>query len=117
MGRFRRRMQEEFMQENTSPDARYDLAYKRVKRIKGFYIHLLVYIIVNSFIIISNYNQNWTNDENFWQWQNFSTVLFWGIGLLAHGMSVFGRNMFFGKNWEEKKIQEFMDKDKNSKWE
>ena len=26
-----------------NPDARYNMAYKRVKRIKGFYVHLLVY--------------------------------------------------------------------------
>ena len=117
MGRFRRRMQEEYNYGIESPDTSYDLAYKRVKRIKGFYIHLLVYILINAFIMISSYNQNWTNDENFWQWQNFNTVLFWGIGLLAHGMSVFGSTMFFGRNWEEKKIQELMDKDKNNKWE
>jgi hypothetical protein len=49
--------------------------------------------------------------------QTFSTAFFWGIGLLAHGLSVFGRYVFFGQNWEEKKIQELMDKDKNEKWE
>jgi len=34
-------------------------------------------------------------------------MLGWGIGLLAHGMNVFA----IGKNWEEKKIQEIMNKD------
>jgi hypothetical protein len=36
---------------------------------------------------------------------------------VAHGMSVFGRDLFFGADWEERKIKEFMDKDKNQKWE
>jgi hypothetical protein len=51
---------------------------------------------------------------NFWEWQSFSTLGFWGIGLLGHWFSVFGRDIFFGKNWEEKKIQELMEKDKNN---
>jgi hypothetical protein len=46
-----------------------------------------------------------------------NTALFWGIGLAAHGLSVFGNTIFFGQNWEEKKIQELMDKDKSEKWE
>jgi pheromone shutdown protein TraB len=117
MGRFRKRMFEDYSSESNSPDARYDMAYKRVKRIKGFYVHALVYVLVNAFILISAFNRSMIGNEVFWQWQTWNTIFFWGIGLLAHGLSVFGRNVFFGSDWEEKKIQEFMDKDKNNKWE
>jgi pheromone shutdown protein TraB len=117
MGRFRKRMFEDYSSESNSPDARYDMAYKRVKRIKGFYVHALVYVLVNAFILISAFNRSMIGNEVFWQWQTWNTIFFWGIGLLAHGLSVFGRNIFFGSDWEEKKIQEFMDKDKNNKWE
>ncbi len=99
------------------PDARYEIAYKRVKRIKGFYVHLLVYVLVNGFILISTFNSSKIGDAVFWQWQTWNTVFFWGIGLVVHGLSVFGGTMFFGSDWEEKKIQEFMDKDNKSKWE
>ncbi len=112
-----RRMFNEYQSENFNPDERYALAYKRVKRIKSFYIHALVYVLINAFIIFRNYYGGTHNNENFWTWVNFNTALFWGIGLLAHGLSVFGSTIFFGQNWEEKKIQEFMDKDKNQKWE
>lgn len=98
-----------------NPDERYNLAYKRVKRIKGFYTHLVIFIVINSIVIINNSFQS--SNTFLWSWKNFSTALFWGIGLLAHGLSVFGRNIFFGKNWEEKKIQELMEKDKSEKWE
>ncbi|MFV7236371.1 MULTISPECIES: 2TM domain-containing protein [Flavobacterium] len=37
--------------------------------------------------------------------------------LYSHGLSVFGRDIFFGKKWEERRIQELMKKDQNSKWE
>jgi hypothetical protein len=35
-------------------------------------------------------------------------MLGWGIGILSHALQVFG----IGKNWEEKKIKELMEKDK-----
>lgn len=100
-----------------NPDARYNMAYKRVKRIKGFYVHLLVYILVNAFVLFSHFNRSRIGEEVFWEWQTWNTVFFWGIGLIAHGLSVFGKNIFFGSDWEQKKIQEFMDKNKDNKWE
>ncbi len=117
MGRFRRKILDDYNSEMYNPDERYNLAYKRVKRIKGFYFHLMVYLIFNGFIIIANSNESIPGNHIFWSWENFSTALFWGIGLLAHGLSVFGRNIFFGQNWEEKKIKEFMDKENKKTWE
>ncbi|MFV5691857.1 2TM domain-containing protein [Flavobacterium sp. LT1R49] len=117
MGRFRRSMLNDYNADTYNSDERYNLAYKRVKRIKGFYVHLLVYIGVNTFIIIGNSNESIPSNHLFWSWETFSTALFWGIGLTAHGLSVFGRNLFFGPNWEEKKIKELMEKDKSEKWE
>jgi hypothetical protein len=115
MARYRNKMGNDYNIDAGNPDERYNLAYKRVKRIKGFYTHLVIFIVVNSIVIINNSFQS--SNTFLWSWKNFSTALFWGIGLLAHGLSVFGRNIFFGKNWEEKKIQELMEKDKSEKWE
>jgi len=112
-----RRMFDEYQSGNFNPDDRYELAFKRVKRIKGFYIHALVYVLVNAFIIISSFNRSEIGTEVFFKWGTYSTAFFWGIGLLAHGLSVFGRDLFFGDDWEERKIKEFMEKDKNEKWE
>ena len=39
-------------------------AKKRVDQLKGFYIHLTVYIVVNTFILINIM----LHTENFWQW-------------------------------------------------
>lgn len=116
MGRFRKDMSERDGRE-FSTDESYKKAYKQVKSIKDFYAHLVVYLVVNAFIIISSFNRDLIGDSGFWNWSTFSTALFWGIGLVAHGASVFGKNILFGSNWEEKKIQEFMDKDKKQKWE
>nr|WP_321228453.1 2TM domain-containing protein [uncultured Psychroserpens sp.] len=91
---------------------RYRLAAKRVKRIKGFYTHLLIYIIVNLVFVYINI-QNLSEGESYFQWRNFITFSFWGIGLLSHAGSVFLPSLIFGKNWEEKKIKDLMDKDSN----
>jgi hypothetical protein len=117
MGRYRRRMFENYQEEGNSADELYNLAYKRVKRIKGFYVHSLVFVLVNAFIIFSNFDKSNSITTTFLRWETWSTALFWGFGLAAHGLSVFGRDLFFGSDWEQKKIQEFMDKDKGHKWE
>ncbi|MBF4472466.1 MULTISPECIES: 2TM domain-containing protein [Flavobacterium] len=117
MRRYRKQLFEDFQDENFNPETRYELAYKRVKRIKGFYIHALVYVLVNAFIILSAFNRSEIGSEIFLKWETFSTAAFWGVGLLAHGLSVFGRNIFFSSDWEERKIKEIMDKEKNQKWE
>lgn len=83
-------------------------AAKRVKRLKGFYIHAVVYFLVNVFIVIQNVKSgaSLSNMDNYW------TAIFWGVGLLGHGFSVFLPNMIMGKDWEERKIRELMDKNK-----
>ena len=82
-------------------------AQKQVKRMKGFYIHAIVYVCVNALIIGGNAVEGLSNLTNA---DPYMTALFWGIGLAAHGLSVFGGNWFLGKDWEERKVQEMMKK-------
>lgn len=97
---------------------RVEKARKRVKAIGGFYKHLTVYIIVNIALLAINYFDH-DNGEVFFRFNNFSTAIFWGIGLLFHGFSVFGTCLFLGNDWEERKMKEFMEveKTKKSNWE
>lgn len=97
-------------------EIRYQEAAKRVKKIKGFYSHLGVYIVINIMIFIVN-AQSVNEGESYFQFKTLSTPFFWGIGLVAHGLSVFLPSMILGENWEEKKIKELMEKEKNNKWE
>jgi uncharacterized integral membrane protein len=100
----------------TEEQSKYENAFKRVKKIKGFYSHLLVYIVINIMILIVNV-QSLDKGESYVSLKNFSTALFWGIGLAAHGLSVFGPNIVLGQNWEEEKIKELMEKEKLNKYE
>ena len=87
-------------------DIKYFEAKKRVKRIKGFYIHALVFVLVNLFIIVLKLTKSEQDEIHVWG------IGFWAFGLAIHGLSVFLPNFIFGSDWEEKKIRELMDKDK-----
>ena len=90
----------------------YIRAEKKLKELKGFYWHAFWYVVVNIFLIFIIGG----NSDDFWNFGTFSTAIFWGIGLAFHAMGVFGKNIFFSKSWEERKIQQYMDKDKK-RWE
>jgi uncharacterized membrane protein len=87
-------------------DESYERAKKRVEELKGFYGHLIAYIVVNVFLAIVNL----LTTPGFW-WFLFVTF-FWGIGLVAHGLSVFTKRGIFSKDWEDRKINEYMEKEK-----
>ncbi len=101
---------------NTQDEIKYQEALKRVKKIKGFYTHAIVYVFVNIMIVFLNV-KNLDPGETYFQFKNFMTAFFWGIGLVAHGLSVFVPNWIMGQNWEEGKVKEFMEKEKANKWE
>lgn len=94
----------------------YEMAQKKVKKLKNFYTHLIVYILVNAYILIKHYS-NLIEGEPFFSFETFSTAFFWGIGLVAHAFSVFVPYFVLGKDWEEKKINEYMKNEQNRKWE
>ncbi len=98
---------------STQDEIKYQEALKRVKKIKGFYTHAIVYVFVNIMIVFLNV-KNLDPGESYFQFKNFMTAFFWGIGLVAHGLSVFVPNWIMGQNWEERKIKEFMEKEKNN---
>lgn len=89
----------------------YIRAKKKVESLLGFYWHFAVYIVVNLFlIIIIGVNAGFDG------FGPYATAVFWGIGLFFHFFGVFGPDFFFGKNWEKRKMQEFMDEERKN-WE
>lgn len=99
-------------------EQRYKQAQKRVNDIKSFYIHLLIYVVINAMLIIASSNWEILKKGEV-HLSGYGTALFWGIGLAAHWASVFGPGLFLGKKWEERKIKELLDKDKlqKEKWQ
>lgn len=102
------------MENNLDEQIRYDRASKRVRNIKGFYMHLMAYILVNSFLLLLHY-ANLAEGESFFTFGAFSTAFFWGFGLLLHGIGTFGPAVFLGNNWEERKIRQLMQQEEERK--
>ena len=87
--------------------ARYERAKKRVEELREFYQHLVVYLVVNAFLLALNL---WTSPGHLWF---YWPLLGWGLGVAIHGATVFGNNRFWGQRWEERKIKELMEKDRS----
>lgn len=83
----------------------YRRAKKRVEDLKGFYGNVVSYCVVIPFLIFINYRTSW---EYQWFW---FPMLGWGMGVIFHAFGVFG----YGKQWEERKINEILEKEKQSK--
>ena len=94
---------------------RYARAKKRVEKIKGFYVHFAVYLVVNIFlssiIIYGLYDEGDSYSEAFSHFGVYSTWVFWGIGVVFHWLGVFGFTSVLGRNWEEKKLKEILDRE------
>lgn len=97
------------METNYQEEERYFQAKKRVEEIKGFYGNLVAYVAVNVGLMAVNLL---TSPQYLWF---FWPLLGWGIGVFFHAMKVFNFMPFFGKDWEEKKIKEYMEKEEQSK--
>ncbi|WP_299120799.1 2TM domain-containing protein [uncultured Tenacibaculum sp.] len=101
------------MERNYTEEHKYMLAKKKVEKIKGFYWHLAAYIVVNVFIsTIIIIGLTTEDNEPFidaiTNFGVYATWLFWGIGLFFHWLGTFGTNIFFNKDWENRKIEEYI---------
>ena len=81
---------------------RYEKARKRAEELGEFYQHLLTYVVVNIFLLFVNL---WTSTSYLWI---FWPLAGWGVGLVLHGISVFGGTRFWGSEWREQKTRELM---------
>jgi len=88
----------------------YSNAKKKVRNIKGFYANLTSYITVIVTLLIINLA---TGPQYLWfLWP----ALGWGISLALHGITIFNLTPFLGEGWEQRKMQELMDKERNTKY-
>ena len=98
-------------------------AKNKVEKLKRFYTHLAVYMAINSVITIVKVMSGMNNGETFkdalFDYSTLMSWMVWGMVLLIHAFAVFGLPRIIGDDWEEQKIQQFMDEelqqDKNYK--
>lgn len=88
----------------------YEKARARAKELKDFYTHLITFIIFNAAFITINLLASPKTLWFYW------ITIFWGIGLLFHAFDVFAlKGRYFGSDWEERKTQELMEKERRRK--
>ncbi len=77
-------------------------AIEYVKNLKGFYIHLLVFLICSPGLAILNY----VISPQFY-WFIFA-VIPWGFAILLHGLITHTYFRFLGPDWEERQFRKRM---------
>ncbi len=88
-----------------SEEANMIVAKMRVEEIKSFYVHAVIYGVVNLVLISINVIEQ---DETWWAlW----ALLGWGVGLMMHALAVFGPISFLMMKWEQRKIAQLMHRD------
>jgi hypothetical protein len=90
------------------------LANKNVAKISKFYKCLMSYFIVNIFLsiifVINDISEGNLFLETLWNYHNYKIWLYWGVGILLKAINIFGLPISFNKNWEQKKINEYLEK-------
>lgn len=85
----------------------YRKARRQAREIRGFYIHLMIYCVTIPILIAINL----IFVPDFY-WFPFS-MIGWGMGLFFHWMEIKKYTPFLGKGWEERKIRQFMDEERD----
>ena len=85
-------------------DPRVEQARKRVRDLRGFYVHVAIYVVVIGGIALIN----WVTNPSYW-WVVWP-MIGWGIGLGAHAVSVLFEGSFLGPEWEERKTRALLER-------
>jgi hypothetical protein len=93
------------MQERSQESELYERAKKRVEEIKGFYIHLGVYMVVNLGLFAINMLAS--PDTLWFYWP----LLGWGVGVAIHAFTMLAEGRLLGREWEERKVEELLQRD------
>lgn len=82
-------------------DSKLVKAKRQVAAIKGFYVHVFIFALVMLGLGAINFAVGGP-------WWVLWVLLGWGIGVLAHALTVFGRASKRIADWEERKIRKLM---------
>ena len=77
-------------------------AKRRVAVMKGFYVHLLVFVLVVAGLFAINAATGGA-------WWVLWVLFGWGTGVVAHALAVFGRAPQAIAEWEERKVNQIVN--------
>ena len=85
-----------------SVNADEEAAFRHVRKIRGFYSHVFRYVVIIGALAIFNLIK--TPDRMWVIWP----ALGWGLGLMFHGMRVFGTMPFMNADWEKRQVEKYL---------
>lgn len=89
------------------------LAQKRVRKIRRFFVHLLLYSIgVVLFVMKECFNTSFNFPPL--QYMNWFFMACWTFFIALQGLKLFMKEVMLGKNWESKKIEEILASESNN---
>ncbi len=78
-----------------------ETAKERLKAIRDFMYHLMVFIFINGLLVILDVRAGVGGQAVFGLDWAYWVILFWGLGLVSHAIYA-----FFGDHWIEARIEE-----------
>jgi hypothetical protein len=79
-------------------DDQYREAKRRVEAKKGFYVHAFFFVVLNAIFLAAV------------GWDFLWATVFWGLGLVLHGASVFFSGSDWVNRWEHRAIEKELDR-------
>lgn len=104
-------------QENIAEKELLELAKKKVKKRKDFYIHLFIYAIGITFWFLKEYTDL---PVNFFpiRYINCFVMGIWTVVIVFQAIDFFISEIIFGKRWEDKKVKDLLeDQSEKQTWE
>ncbi len=83
-----------------SPDE--EIVIQQVKEIKGFYTHLVQFVVIVSALAFINHM---TSPGHYWVIWVIWVIVGWGAGIIAHGLTAFEVFSIFSASWEKRQIE------------
>jgi hypothetical protein len=94
------------MSDISSDKQAYERAHKRVEELREFYVHVLVYLVVNLGLFLIDLL---TPGGPWFFWP----LIGWGVFLVVHGATLLLEGSLLGERWEERKTRQFMERERS----
>jgi transcriptional regulator with XRE-family HTH domain len=78
------------------------LALAKVRKIKGFYMHVMEYVLIIGFLAVANVV---THPRYLWF---FWAAIPWGLVLALHGLKGFDKIPFLNGEWERREVEKYL---------
>jgi len=103
--------------QNIAQKELFELAQKKVKKRRDFYIHLFVYSIGISFWLLKKYTDL---PLHFFpiKYINWFVMAIWTVAICIQALELLLGELLFGKKWEARKMKQFMrEQSQKQTWE